>query len=106
MAGFIADYALGQLDADKIVGALGDKFHFPDRLKKELCKHRFWVYKNVIKLMAPVLITWLLVQGVAAASGNHTSRWVDMLAVVLASVVFAVSWYIVMERRWKTLCLR
>ena len=104
MAGFIADYALDQLNADKIIGTLGDKFNFTERLKTVSCKHRFWLYKNVIKLMAPVLITWLLVQGVAAASGNHTSRWVDMLAVVLASVVFAIAWYFVMERRWKTMC--
>jgi hypothetical protein len=101
MVDSLTKYALDKVNPDELLGALDDRFglYSKQRLKRVACKHRFGFYKNFIKLMAPALITWMLVQGVAAAYGNHTSRWVGMLAIGLASVVFAIAWYLVVDSR-------
>jgi hypothetical protein len=105
MTEFLANYALKNMDPKQLVGALEDKFgdYTTQRLKHLACKHRRGFYKTVIKLMAPVLLTWMLVQGIAAASGNHTSRWVGILAVGLAGLVFAIAWFVVMDPHWRAL---
>ena len=105
MTEFLARYALDKTDPKQLFGTLEDKFgdYTTQRLKHLACKHRWGFYKNVIKLMAPVLLTWMLVQGIAAANGNHTSRWVGILAVGLASLVFAIAWFVVMDRHWRAL---
>jgi hypothetical protein len=74
------------------------------RVTKNMCAHRNWFYMSVIKLMVPAVVTWLVVQSVAAMAGDETSRWVDILAIALAFLAFATSWYFVVDVAWRQVC--
>ena len=104
MAERLKKYVFDELQPEKVSSMLEERFMLSDRVRIFACNkdRRVGFYKNVIKLMAPVLLTWMLVQGVAAAKGEHTSRWVGMLAVGLSSLVFAVMWYFVIDSRCKS----
>ena len=89
-----------------IVDDVASKFG-PDltkRLVENACTHRVGFYMNVIKLMLPAVLIWMAVQTIAALAGEHTSRWVDILAIALAFLAFAVSWYYVVDRVWQREC--
>lgn len=73
------------------------------QLIHKACMHRPKFYKNVIKLFVPAVLTWLIIQSIAAAMHSE-SRWVNIISVAAAFVVFAISWFWVVDRSWSSNC--
>jgi hypothetical protein len=100
------DWLFNRVPPGTIIDDVASKFG-PDvtrRLTNKICNNRQGFYMNVIKLMLPAVLTWMTVQIIAAIAGEHTSRWVGILAIALAFLAFAVSWYYVVDVVWKRAC--
>jgi hypothetical protein len=76
-----------------------------EEIKHTLCRKKKPFYINLIKLFVPAVLTWLIIQSVAAAK-HYESRWVNVIAVTATFAVFAVTWYVVIDRSWSNMCTR
>ena len=74
-----------------------------DEIKTTMCQHKRPFYINLIKLFVPAVLTWLIIQSIAA-SKNYQSRWVNVIAVAATFAVFAATWYVVIEKSWSNMC--
>lgn len=72
-------------------------------IKSTVCINKKPFYRNLIKLFVPAVLTWLIIQSIAAAKHNE-SRWVNVIAVAATFAVFAVTWYVVVDKSWSNMC--
>lgn len=79
------------------------KPYITKQLTHKICARRPEFYRRSFMVFVPAFLTWLFIQSVAAIRKIH-SRWVDILAVVAAFSVFALSWFAVVDRAWKDVC--
>lgn len=98
---------MNRVQAPSLVNEMTAKFgpYIGERLTHNACLHRGGFYLTVMKLMAPAVVVWLVVQSVAAIKGDNTSRWVDILAVLCAFSAFTIAWYFVVDKPWQHACL-
>jgi hypothetical protein len=73
------------------------------QLTTKVCKHKQAFYRKLMTVFVPAFLTWLLIQSIAAITKNN-SRWVNIFAVTAAFGVFALTWFIVVDKAWTKLC--
>jgi cytochrome c biogenesis factor len=79
------------------------KPYITKKLTHKICSRGPGFYRRSFAVFIPAVLTWLFIQSVAAIRKNK-SRWVDILAVVAAFSVFALSWFAVVDTAWKDVC--
>jgi len=73
------------------------------QLTKKVCEHKQDFYRKLMMVFVPAFLTWLIIQSIAAWTKNN-SRWVNIFAVSAAFGVFALTWFIVVDKAWSKLC--
>jgi len=73
------------------------------QLTRKVCEHKQAFYRKLMKVFVPAFVTWLVIQSIAAFTNNN-SRWVNIFAVSAAFAVFALTWFIVVDKAWTGMC--